>query len=164
MLNERHIKFDPFALDLANECLWRGSQAIKLRPKAFAVLEYLLGRPGQLVTKQNLISAVWQDTFVGDAVLKVAIREIREALADDSKSPRFIETAHRRGYRFIGQIGGSAPTEAVAGESAPPRAASPIHRRVVRTFHVDSSDATSRSRGCTAGSRGCVAANARSCS
>ena len=104
MGNEKRIIFDPFCLDLANECLWRGSQAIKLRPKAFAVLDYLLGRPGQLVTKEKLLDAVWPETFVGEAVLKVAIRQIREALDDDPKSPRFIETAHRRGYRFIGQI------------------------------------------------------------
>jgi DNA-binding winged helix-turn-helix (wHTH) protein len=105
--NEKHIIFDPFCLDLANERLSRGSQVIKVRPKAFAVLNYLLGRPGKLVTKDELLNAVWPETFVGDAVLKVTIRQIREALDDDSKSPRFIETAHRRGYRFIGQIGES---------------------------------------------------------
>jgi DNA-binding winged helix-turn-helix (wHTH) protein len=104
MGNEKRIVFDPFSLDLANECLWRGSQAIKLRPKAFAVLDYLIERPGQLVTKEELLNAVWPGTFVGEAVLKVAIRQIREALGDDQKSPRFIETAHRRGYRFISHI------------------------------------------------------------
>jgi len=109
---ERRIHFAPFALDPVNECLWKGLQPIKLRPKAFAVLEHLLSCPGELVTKENLIGAVWRDTFVGDAVLKVAIRQIREALSDDPKSPRFIETAHRRGYRFIGQIG--AGTAAIA--------------------------------------------------
>ena len=103
--NERCIVFDPFRLDVSNECLWKGSQAINLRPKVFAVLDYLLSRPYQLVTKEELLKAVWPDAFVGDAVLKVAIRQIREALEDDSKSPRFIETAHRRGYRFIGSIG-----------------------------------------------------------
>ena len=51
---------------------------------------------------------MWQDTFVGDAVLKVAIREIREALSDNPKTPLFIETAHRRGYRFIGRLGAGA--------------------------------------------------------
>jgi DNA-binding winged helix-turn-helix (wHTH) protein len=96
----KRIFFHPFCLDLASECLWRGSQAIKLRPKAFAVLDYLLGRPGQLVTKEELLNAVWPGTFVGEAVLKVAIRQVREALGDDSQSPRFIETAHRRGYRL----------------------------------------------------------------
>ena len=104
MPGERRIHFEPFALDLVNECLWKGPQAIKLRPKTFAVLEFLLGRAGQLVPKEHLIDAVWRDTFVGEAVLKVAIRELREALADDPKAPRFIETAHRRGYRFIAPI------------------------------------------------------------
>ena len=112
MGNENRIIFDPFSLDLTNECLWRGSQTIKLRPKAFAVLNYLLGHPGQLVTKENLLNAVWPETFVSDAVLKVAIRQLREALGDDPKTPRFIETAHRRGYRFIGDI---AETAQVAG-------------------------------------------------
>ena len=101
---EKRIIFDPFYLDLANECLWQGSQAIKLRPKAYAVLAYLLSRPGQLVTKEELLNAVWPETFVGEAVLKVTIRQLRKALDDDPKSPRFIETAHRRGYRFIGRI------------------------------------------------------------
>src|SRR5213593_5066119 len=108
--NEKRINFDPFCLDLSNECLWEGSQAIKLRPKAFAVLDYLLGRPGQLVTKEELLNAVWPGTFVGEAVLKVAIRQVREALGDDPQSPRFIETAHRRGYRFIGPIAESGQT------------------------------------------------------
>ena len=91
------------------------------------MLVHLLSRPGQLVTKEHLISAVWRDTFVGDAVLKVAIRQIREALSDESRSPRFIETAHRRGYRFIGKIGAREDTPAMrqagaaAGGPASPR-------------------------------------------
>ncbi|HSB28369.1 MAG TPA: AAA family ATPase [Pyrinomonadaceae bacterium] len=93
---------------MSNECLWQGTKAIKVRPKAFAVLNYLVVRPGQLVTKEDLLKAVWPNTFVTDAVLKVTIRQLREALDDDPRSPRFIETAHRRGYRFIGQIGNGA--------------------------------------------------------
>jgi DNA-binding winged helix-turn-helix (wHTH) protein/predicted ATPase len=106
---EKQTFFDPFRLDPANECLWRGSQAIKLRPKAFAVLDYLVGRSGQLVTKEELLDVVWPGTFVGEAVLKVAIRQLRDALDDDSATPRFIETAHRRGYRFIGPISKKSP-------------------------------------------------------
>src|SRR5438093_9709612 len=60
--NEKRIIFDPFCLDLANECLWKGPQAIKLRPKAFAVLDYLVGRPAQLVTQEELCNAVWPAT------------------------------------------------------------------------------------------------------
>jgi DNA-binding winged helix-turn-helix (wHTH) protein/predicted ATPase len=100
----KRIIFDPFYLDLANESLCRGSQEIKLRPKAYAMLAYLLGKPGQLITKEELLNAIWSETAVGEAVLKVSIAQLREALDDDPKSPRFIETAHRRGYRFIGHI------------------------------------------------------------
>ena len=102
--NEHRINFAHFSLDLVNECLWNGSKEIKVRPKAFALLHYLIVRPGQLVTKEELLSAVWPETFVSDAVLKVTIRQLRETLADDPKSPQFIETAHRRGYRFIARI------------------------------------------------------------
>jgi DNA-binding winged helix-turn-helix (wHTH) protein/tetratricopeptide (TPR) repeat protein len=108
--NDRRIAFDRFSLDLVNECLWRGSEEIKIRPKAFAVLNYLLNRSGQLVTKEELLNAVWPETFVGDAVLKVTVRQLREALDDDPKSPRFIETSHRRGYRFIAEIAKAKPS------------------------------------------------------
>jgi len=120
---EKRIVFDPFSLDLANECLWKGSHAIKLRPKAFAVLGYLLDHPGQLVTKEELLNAVWSGTFVGEAVLKVAIRQIRESLGDDPTSPRFIETAHRRGYRFIGSI---AESRRATAKGAEPRSNSAV--------------------------------------
>ena len=103
-VNDKRIVFDVFSLDLVNECLWKGSEEIKVRPKAFALLNFLLNRPGQLVTKEELLNAVWPETFVGDAVLKVTVRQLREALDDDPKTPRFIETSHRRGYRFIGEI------------------------------------------------------------
>src|SRR5262245_66109301 len=118
--HQNRILFRPFALDLVNQCLWKDSDLIKLRPKAFGVLEHLVGRAGELVTKQDLMSSVWHDRFVGDAVLKVAVRQIREALSDDPRSPRFIETAHRRGYRFIAKIGGRAgPRSADAFWCAP---------------------------------------------
>src|SRR5262245_50822558 len=104
MPSEQQIAFGNFRLDLINECLWRDEQAIALPPKEFAVLLYLVRNPGRLVTKDELIEAVWPETNVTDGVLKVSIRKIRATLDDDSKSPRFIETAHRRGYRFIGQI------------------------------------------------------------
>jgi DNA-binding winged helix-turn-helix (wHTH) protein/predicted ATPase len=96
--------FGGFQLDPANERLWRGGQAIALRPKAFAVLKYLVDHRGQLVTKQQLLDNVWPSTFVTDAVLKDSIRQVREALGDSATSPRYIETAHRRGYRFICQL------------------------------------------------------------
>lgn len=104
MDKETSIIFHPFCLDRAGERLWRGSRVIKLRPKAFAVLSQLVERPGQLITKDELLSAVWPNTFVSDTALKVIIRQLRKALEDDPKTPQFIETAHRRGYRFIGKL------------------------------------------------------------
>src|SRR5688572_9038396 len=104
---QKQIVFHPFRLDSINQCLYRGHREIQLRPKTLAVLEYLLNHPGQLVTKTELLNAVWPDTYVTDAVLKVSIREIRDALGDDQRKPGFIETAHRRGYRFIGKMGSS---------------------------------------------------------
>ncbi len=103
VLGAKNITFGEFTLDLTNECLWQGTRAISLRPKAFAVLKLLLEHPGQLVNKQQVLDAVWPGTFVGDAVLKDNIRQLREALGDDAGSPIYIETAHRRGYRFIGK-------------------------------------------------------------
>src|SRR5262245_33788772 len=105
-----HLKFGDFRLDPTNECLWQGSRAIMLRPKAYAVLKHLIDRHGQLVTKQQLLEAAWPGTFVADAVLKTCIKQLREALSDDAESPRYIETSHRRGYRFIAEISDAPPS------------------------------------------------------
>jgi predicted ATPase/DNA-binding winged helix-turn-helix (wHTH) protein len=91
-------------LDLTNVCLWRGAQQIPLRPKTFAVLRCLLAHRGQLVTKAALLDAVWPEITVNDVALMICIRELRQALGDDPKAPRFIETLHRRGYRFVGDL------------------------------------------------------------
>lgn len=93
-----------YRLDEGGQCLWRGAQRIDLKPKAYEVLRCLCRRAGQLVTKQALLDAVWPDTHVSEAVLTVAIAQLREALGDDARRPRCIETAHRRGYRWIGPI------------------------------------------------------------
>ena len=99
-----HIHFAPFRLDLRNQCLWRDERVITLTPKAYAVLLCLLKNHRQLVTKEELFNAVWPETYVTDAALKVCIGELRKALGDDARRPSFIETSHRRGYRFIGTI------------------------------------------------------------
>jgi DNA-binding winged helix-turn-helix (wHTH) protein/tetratricopeptide (TPR) repeat protein len=100
----RQLRFPPFRLDPGNACLWRGTKAIRLTPKAFAVLECLVECHGQLVTKDVLLDRVWPATAVGDAVLKVCVREIRKALRDRVSAPRFVATVHRRGYRFIAGV------------------------------------------------------------
>ena len=101
MTPDRPILFSPFRLDPANQRLSRGEEVIPLRPKSFAVLKYLVEHVGTLITKNELLDAVWPATAVSDTVLKTSIREIRDALGDVAKTPRFVETAHRSGYRFI---------------------------------------------------------------
>jgi predicted ATPase/DNA-binding winged helix-turn-helix (wHTH) protein len=103
-MQNTHLSFGPFRFDEINECLWQGARAIPLRPKPFSVLKYLVEHPGILVTKQQLLQDVWPGTFVSDSVLKDCIRQLRHALNDDAKSPHFIETSHRRGYRFIAPV------------------------------------------------------------
>ncbi len=102
--NQKLICFPPFRLDCPEHRLYRGDELIPLRPKSFELLQYLALRPARLVTKEELLEAVWPDTTTTDTVLKVCIREIREALGDDAAQSRYIETAHRRGYRFIANI------------------------------------------------------------
>ena len=107
----KNITFGQFRFDLTNECLWQGTRAISLRPKAFGVLKILLEHPGELVNKQQVLDAVWPGTFVGDAVLKDSIRQLREALHENAGSPSYIETAHRRGYRFIAKLSQPPPSD-----------------------------------------------------
>jgi DNA-binding winged helix-turn-helix (wHTH) protein/tetratricopeptide (TPR) repeat protein len=104
-MRDTHILlFEPFRVDLRDERLWRGEEVIHLTNKAFAVLQYLLEHPAQLVPKEALFDAVWSDTFVSDAVLTVCIRELRRALGDDARAPEFIETVRGRGYRFLAPV------------------------------------------------------------
>jgi DNA-binding winged helix-turn-helix (wHTH) protein/energy-coupling factor transporter ATP-binding protein EcfA2 len=99
------IVFSPFRLDPAGGQLWNGPDPLPLTPKAYGVLHFLATNRGRLVTKEELLDAIWPETHVTEGVLKVAIAEIRKALNDASHAPRYIETAHRRGYRFIAAIG-----------------------------------------------------------
>src|SRR5258708_1966567 len=103
------IAFPPFQPDLSAGRLSCGPKPLDLPPKAFGVLRYLAERPGQLVSKEELLQGVWPDVHVSSDVLKVTIAEIRRVLADPCKEPRFIETAHRRGYRFVARTEKSRP-------------------------------------------------------
>ena len=108
-------EFPPFRLDPGNQCLWRRTETadderIRLTPKAFAVLQYLVEHAGRLVTHDELFEAVWRETYVQPEVLKSHIFDVRRALGDRAKQPRFIETLARRGYQFIAVVreGGAA--------------------------------------------------------
>jgi DNA-binding winged helix-turn-helix (wHTH) protein/predicted ATPase len=104
MPEEQTLSFGPFRLDLPNRQLWRGNRAVQLTNKAFGVLCYLINRSGRLATKEDLFRVVWPEVIVSDGALAVCIRELRKALRDNAKSPRYIETVHGRGFRFVGQV------------------------------------------------------------
>jgi DNA-binding winged helix-turn-helix (wHTH) protein len=103
-MSSRQRGFADFRLDPAHACLWRGPQRMVLTPKAFDVLHYLVSHADRLVTKDILLDAVWPETAVSDAVVRIAIGELRRVLGDTAQAPRFIATVHRRGYRFVAPV------------------------------------------------------------
>ncbi len=114
-----------------------------LTPKAYSVLVYLVEHAGRLVTKQELLDAAWPDVFVGDAALKVCIREIRKALEDEAQNPQYIETAHRRGYRFIADVTMATERPAVPerpGTEAVPPASTFTSLEIPKTHYARSGD------------------------
>lgn len=117
------VRFGAFRLDPRDERLWRGTEVRRLTPKVFATLELLVARAGQLVSKDELLSSIWPDVTVSEAALATCIREIRRRLEDDARQPRLIETVHRRGFRFIGEvipdIGSSSAAELRGAEVLP---------------------------------------------
>jgi DNA-binding winged helix-turn-helix (wHTH) protein/tetratricopeptide (TPR) repeat protein len=112
------IMFGPYRLDVAGARLWRGDDPVALQPRPLAVLSYLAARPGAVVGRDELIAKLWAGTHVTKAVLKVAVRAIREALDDDADAPRYIETVGREGYRFVGAGAVGEPTAPRAGTAA----------------------------------------------
>ncbi len=118
------FRFDAFELDEADARLKRDGKPVALAPKAFGVLCELARKPGVLVTKNALLDAVWGHQHVSESVLKTTISQVRAALTDDAAHPRYIETASRLGYRFIGAANGAANGSVLAAPK-PANAAGP---------------------------------------
>jgi DNA-binding winged helix-turn-helix (wHTH) protein len=97
-------RFGDYRFDGGTGRLWAGSREIRLTPKSAAVLKMLMANAGEPVTKEALFATVWSDTAVSDDALTSCIQELRKAFDDDPRQPRFIETRHRRGYRFVAEL------------------------------------------------------------
>jgi DNA-binding winged helix-turn-helix (wHTH) protein len=97
-------QFESFGLDTANRCLVQNGVPIELAPKPFAVLRYLVENPGRLITHDELLDALWPETYVQPQVLRTYMLELRKVLGDDAGQPRFIQTLPKRGYRFVAQV------------------------------------------------------------
>ena len=104
------IRFGVFELDLRSRELRKQGVRVKLQEQPFQVLQVLLERPGEVVTREELRQRIWSsDTFVDfEGGMYNAVKKLREALGDTADTPRFIETLPRRGYRFIGAVSGNA--------------------------------------------------------
>jgi TolB-like protein/tetratricopeptide (TPR) repeat protein len=113
-----NVSFGGHRFDVETGRLWTGAKEVRLTPKASAVLKELVTHAGTPVSKDDLFASVWGGTIVTDDALTSCIQEIRRALEDDAKQPRFIETRHRRGYRFVAPLSPCAADER-AGTTSP---------------------------------------------
>ena len=113
---DRALSFGRYRLEPRGG-LMSGAREVRLTPKALALLSFLAERPGEVITKEELFGAVWPETAVGDAALVTCIQELRKALRDNARRPRYIETLHRRGYRFIGKAAPARAPAAADGEA-----------------------------------------------
>lgn len=117
------VSFGPFRF-VPGDGLWRDGQTVPMPPRALGVLTALLTTPGDVVTKQQLMDAVWPGTFVTESSLLEAIGLLRDTLGDDRKAPTYIQTVHRRGYRFIGRL--DPPTPPLASVDPNPTPVAPL--------------------------------------
>ena len=106
--SEAELYFGPFRLEQTRR-LWRGEQLIEMRPRPLAVLRYLAERAGMTVSGEELLQQLWPDVYVTKTVLRVCVREIRQALEDTLLTPQFIETVGRQGYQFIASLSLTPP-------------------------------------------------------
>jgi DNA-binding winged helix-turn-helix (wHTH) protein/Tol biopolymer transport system component len=107
------LAFGPFTFDPNRRLLSRDGQEVALPPRVLSVLELLLQQAGEVVSRQTLIETIWKDAFVTDTSLAEAVSALRQVLGDDSQAPTYIQTLHRRGYRFV------APVTSDAASSVP---------------------------------------------
>jgi DNA-binding winged helix-turn-helix (wHTH) protein len=118
------VRFGAFELDIEAERLLKNGRTVKLQPQPFKLLTLLIGLRGQLVTREQIRTALWSgDTFVDvDQGVNFAIKQVREALGEDADRPLYIQTVPRRGYRFV------APVDPILGEEPPPGTDLSLHK------------------------------------
>ena len=98
------VTFGPFTFDRTSRLLRRGEHELSLPPRVLGVLELLLTRAGEIVPRNEIIDSVWKEAFVTDTSLAEAISYLRQSLGDDPQAPTYIQTVHRRGYRFVAPL------------------------------------------------------------
>src|SRR3984893_13278126 len=107
------IRFGEYELDRDAMELRKHGVLIRLQDQPFRVLAILAGRPGEIITREDLQQQIWgKQTFVDfDQSLNKAVNRVREALHDDAGTPQYVETVPRRGYRFVASVTGNTPIQ-----------------------------------------------------
>src|SRR5712671_183523 len=115
------FRFADFEIDIARRELWRGGAAVHIEPQVFDLLVHLIRNRNRIVSKDELIDAIWQGRIVSEATLSSRIHAARRALGDSGNDQNLIRTQHKRGFRFVGDVDddSSAPA-AIAIEKASP--------------------------------------------
>ena len=123
-MKNRIFRFENVEIDVQNLRVTVNSEIRPLEPKSFRLLLFLVENSGRVLTKDEVMGAVWPDTAVSDNSLARAITQIRKTLDDDSKAPKYVETVPSAGYRFIGDVKGQPARPTIAPEDVEPAAAS----------------------------------------
>ncbi len=123
-----HYRFEDFELDTENYRLEKDGQEVHLQPRVLDFLAYLISNHGRLITKAELVEAVWEGQVVSDSVFSRCAYELRKVLGESSQDPRFLQTVHGKGFRFLGEV-----TEVVPQEKQLPSASR--SRRFLRNFY-----------------------------
>ncbi len=124
-------QFAAFRLDTGNECLWHDGVQIALPPRPFMVLRYLVENPARLITHDELLDALWPETYVQPQVLRTYMLDLRKVLGDDAGQPRFIQTLPKRGYCFVAPVSeheGDARDAGVGGDGSASKGRSIVGR------------------------------------
>src|SRR5688572_30619594 len=134
-MNAQIIRFGVFELDTGSGELRKHGLKIRLPAQSFQILNLLLSRPGEVITREEIQRVLWKsDTFVDfDLGLNSAVRKLREALDDSADSPRFIETLPKRGYRFIASVSVPAAAPPLLPESVPAAPPAPSDSTLIET-------------------------------
>jgi len=109
-------EFGPFRFDVADRVLFRAGQSVTVTPKALELLLVLIQNRGRLVSKENLISRVWPDTFIEENNLAVHISTLRKALGGNSDETEYIKTSPKRGYSFVAEVREEAENESAVAK------------------------------------------------
>jgi DNA-binding winged helix-turn-helix (wHTH) protein/TolB-like protein/Tfp pilus assembly protein PilF len=109
LLNKKTYEFGEFRLDLDGKRLLRDGQTVSLQPKVFDMLVFFVENHGALVSRDELMKAIWKDTFVEESNLRFCLHALRKALGKNADGKDFVETIPKRGYRFIAQVSEESP-------------------------------------------------------